>query len=109
MRHRLEPLGALVSGFGHLGDGNLHLNIYTPGDFDKRADVLGAIEPHVYEWIKARRGSISAEHGIGVMKPQFLHMSKPPPMIELMHGIKGLLDPNGILNPNKVLPRAQGA
>ena len=41
--------------------------------------MLGAIEPFVYEWVAARRGSISAEHGIGVMKPQFLHMSHPNP------------------------------
>ena len=40
------------------------------------------------------------------MKPEYLHMSKPPQMIDLMHGVKALLDPNGILNPHKVLPRA---
>lgn len=104
MRARLEAHGALVTGFGHLGDGNLHLNIYTPGRFDKDPAVLAAIEPFVYEWIAERRGSISAEHGLGVMKPAFLRMSKSESMIELMRGIKGLLDPNGILNPYKVLP-----
>ena len=56
MRARLEPHGALVSGFGHLGDGNLHLNIYTPGVFEKREAVSGAIEPFVYEWIQQRYG-----------------------------------------------------
>ena len=104
MRARLEAHGALVTGFGHLGDGNLHLNIYTPGRFNKDPAVLAAIEPFVYEWIAERRGSISAEHGLGVMKPAFLRMSKSESMIELMRGIKGLLDPNGILNPYKVLP-----
>ena len=104
MRSRLEPVGALVTGFGHLGDGNLHLNIYTPGVFEKLTAVHEAIEPFVYEWIAERRGSISAEHGIGVMKPAFLSMSKSEPMIQVMHGLKGLLDPNGILNPHKVLP-----
>ena len=108
-RARLAPLGAEVTGFGHLGDGNLHLNVYTPGVFEQRADVLGAIEPFVYEWIAARRGSISAEHGIGVMKPNYLHMSKAPPMIELMRGVKALLDPHNILNPGKVLPPAESA
>ena len=55
--------------FGHLGDGNLHLNIYTPGVFDKSTVVHEAIEPFVYEWIAERRGSISAEHGCGRLGP----------------------------------------
>jgi len=104
MRERLAPLGALVTGFGHLGDGNLHLNIYTPGRFEKDPTVLGAIEPFVYEWIAERRGSISAEHGLGLMKPAFLGMSKSEPIIDVMRGLKALLDPNAILNPYKVLP-----
>lgn len=104
MRERLDPLGAKVTGFGHLGDGNLHLNIYTPNEFKKTPAVEAAIEPFVFEWIRDRRGSISAEHGIGAMKPGFLHMSKSAPMIDVMHGIKRMLDPNGILNPGKVLP-----
>lgn len=66
--------------------------------------MLDAVEPFVYEWIAARRGSISAEHGVGVMKPPFLHMSKSEPMIGVMRGVKALLDPNNILNPGKVLP-----
>jgi D-2-hydroxyglutarate dehydrogenase len=104
MRARLQPLGAAVSGFGHLGDGNLHLNIVTPEAFDRRADVTHAIEPFVYEWIAQRRGSISAEHGVGAMKPHVLHMSKTPEMIALMRSVKALFDPRGILNPHKVLP-----
>jgi len=109
MRGRLAPLGAEVSGFGHLGDGNLHLNIHTPGVFEKREDVQAAIEPYVFEWIAERRGSISAEHGVGVMKPPFLHMSKSDGMIGVMRGIKTMLDPNNILNPLKVLPPLEAA
>jgi len=109
MRERLAPLGAEVSGFGHLGDGNLHLNIHTPGVFEKTDAVQDAIEPYVFEWIAERRGSISAEHGVGVMKPPFLHMSKSRGMIDMMRGIKTMLDPNGILNPHKVLPPLQAA
>lgn len=71
--------------------------------------MLGAIEPFVYEWIASRRGSISAEHGIGVMKPSVLHLSKPQPVINLMRDFKSLLDPNGILNPGKVLPSPLGS
>ena len=103
-RARLAPLGAETAAFGHLGDGNLHLNVHTPGRYAEDAAVLGAIEPFVYEWTSARRGSVSAEHGIGAMKPGVLHLSKPPPAVALMHGLKRLLDPNGILNPGKVLP-----
>ena len=66
--------------------------------------MLAAIEPFVYEWIRERRGSISAEHGIGVMKPHVLGMSKSEPMVDVMRGLKQLFDPNGILNPGKVLP-----
>eukprot|EP00326_Haptolina_ericina_P000810 CAMPEP_0181211666 /NCGR_PEP_ID=MMETSP1096-20121128/23921_1 /TAXON_ID=156174 ORGANISM="Chrysochromulina ericina, Strain CCMP281" /NCGR_SAMPLE_ID=MMETSP1096 /ASSEMBLY_ACC=CAM_ASM_000453 /LENGTH=378 /DNA_ID=CAMNT_0023303109 /DNA_START=842 /DNA_END=1978 /DNA_ORIENTATION=+ len=104
MRSRTAHLGAHVSGFGHLGDGNLHLNIHTPGDFEMRPDILTTVEPYVYEWIAARRGSISAEHGVGVMKPAYLHMSKSSSTIELMRRIKHSLDPHNILNPGKVLP-----
>lgn len=106
MRTRLEPHGGLVTGFGHLGDGNLHLNVCTPGRFETDAAVLGVIEPYVYEWVAARRGSISAEHGIGTMKRDVLPLSKPPAAIALMGGLKALLDPHGILNPAKVLPAA---
>ena len=103
-RARMAPHGALVSGFGHLGDGNLHLNVCTPGAFDADAAVAAAIEPWVFEYIAERRGSISAEHGVGVMKPHVLHLSKRPPVIGVMHALKRLLDPRGILNPGKVLP-----
>lgn len=71
--------------------------------------VHAAIEPYVFEWIAERRGSISAEHGVGVMKPPFLHMSKSAGMVQMMRGIKQMLDPNGILNPHKVLPPLQAA
>jgi D-2-hydroxyglutarate dehydrogenase len=104
MRGALKPLGAETVAFGHLGDGNLHLNFHTPGQFESDVAVLSAIEPRVYEWVASRRGSVSAEHGIGVMKPSVLHMSKQEPLISIMHGIKQLLDPKGILNPYKVLP-----
>tara|TARA_B110000977_G_scaffold199708_1_gene287911 strand:+ start:325 stop:1956 length:1632 start_codon:yes stop_codon:yes gene_type:complete len=91
-----------VMGYGHLGDGNLHLNISSPGGYDEQ--LLNVIEPFVYEWTSAKKGSVSAEHGIGVMKPNELVYSKPAEAIQLMKGVKKLFDPNGILNPYKVLP-----
>ena len=58
----------------------------------------------MYEWIAARRGSVSAEHGLGQMKAHAIGYSKPPEAIAMMRRLKALLDPNGILNPGKVLP-----
>jgi len=92
---------ANVVAFGHIGDGNLHLNISTPA---KSQQVFDKIEPWVFEWTREKRGSVSAEHGVGTMKPQYLHMSKSGETIALMKQLKAVMDPNGILNPYKVLP-----
>ncbi|KAF5183538.1 D-2-hydroxyglutarate dehydrogenase protein [Thalictrum thalictroides] len=100
MRIRLGQRAKVV-GYGHLGDANLHLNVSTP-EYDDT--VLAQIEPFVYEWTSNHRGSISAEHGLGLMKANKIHYSKSPETVELMISIKKLLDPNCILNPYKVLP-----
>ena len=60
------------------------------------------LEPFVYEWTQERRGSISAEHGIGALKRQHLHLSQSTVAVDLMRSVKRLLDPNGILNPDKI-------
>jgi D-2-hydroxyglutarate dehydrogenase len=91
-----------VMGYGHLGDGNLHLNVSSPGGY--HAALLSLVEPFVYEWTAAAKGSVSAEHGVGAMKPEQLAYSKPGAAIEIMRGVKAMLDPRGILNPYKVLP-----
>lgn len=90
-----------VVGYGHLGDGNLHLNV-TAEAFS--ATLLGALEPYVYEWTARQRGSVSAEHGLGFKKKDMLGYSKPPAAVLLMQQLKALLDPKGILNPYKTLP-----
>ncbi|GMH24566.1 hypothetical protein Nepgr_026409 [Nepenthes gracilis] len=100
MRMRLGH-SAKVLGFGHMGDGNLHLNISAPKYDDA---IFAQIEPFVYEWTSKHRGSISAEHGLGLMKANAIHYSKSPEAVQLMVSIKKLLDANGILNPYKVLP-----
>ncbi|RMZ79807.1 hypothetical protein DV738_g3244, partial [Chaetothyriales sp. CBS 135597] len=87
-----------VLGFGHMGDGNLHLNIVVRR-YSK--EVEQALEPWVYEWIQERQGSISAEHGLGVAKRKFIGYSKDETMVKLMQHIKNLYDPNGIMNPYK--------
>ncbi|OQV00698.1 FAD linked oxidase, domain-containing protein [Cladophialophora immunda] len=89
-----------VVGYGHMGDSNLHLNVpvrkYTK-------EVEEAIEPWVYEWIQKRRGSISAEHGLGIAKKKYIGYSRSETMLKLMKQIKELYDPNGIMNPYKYI------
>ncbi|XP_065529845.1 D-2-hydroxyglutarate dehydrogenase, mitochondrial isoform X2 [Lathamus discolor] len=100
-RARLGPSAKSVVGYGHLGDGNLHLNV-TAESYSH--SLLDAIEPFVYEWTARYNGSISAEHGLGFKKKQFIQYSKPKEAIHLMQHFKAMLDPKGILNPYKMLP-----
>jgi FAD/FMN-containing dehydrogenase len=90
-----------VLGYGHVGDGNLHLNV-SANEYDKEVEEL--IEPFIYEQVASHFGSISAEHGLGIMKPHVLHYSKDENMITTMRSIKQLFDPKGIMNPYKYLP-----
>jgi FAD/FMN-containing dehydrogenase len=79
-----------VVGYGHMGDGNLHLNVPTRR-FDK--EVERQLEPFVYEWVSRRNGSISAEHGLGIAKKPFVGYSRSDNMISLMRRIKDTFDP----------------
>lgn len=79
-----------VVGYGHLGDSNLHLNVPTRR-FDKIVEK--ALEPFVFEKVKEARGSISAEHGLGLAKAPFIRYSRSENMVGLMRRIKGLFDP----------------
>jgi D-lactate dehydrogenase (cytochrome) len=91
--------------FGHLGDGNIHYNVTQPIGAD-RATFLARwdeVNDAVFAIVAKLGGSISAEHGIGVMKRELLPGVKDPVAFELMRSFKRLLDPNGILNPGKVL------
>ena len=91
--------------FGHMGDGNLHFNFSQPAGMDGKAFMAreADINDAVYEVVLRLGGSISAEHGIGQLKALLLQRVKDPVALELMRGIKQTLDPNGILNPGKVL------
>jgi FAD/FMN-containing dehydrogenase len=98
--------GARPVPFGHLGDGNIHYNVSQPPGMD-RAIFLSyweALNAAVHEIVLDLGGSISAEHGIGRMKRDLLPHAKSPVEIELMRKIKAAFDPNGILNPGKLLP-----
>ncbi|HXL13828.1 MAG TPA: FAD-binding oxidoreductase [Bradyrhizobium sp.] len=97
--------GARPVAFGHLGDGNIHYNVSQPvgakpADFLARWHEVNAV---VFEIVLRMGGSISAEHGIGVLKRDELPGVKDKVAIELMRGLKALLDPLGIMNPGKVL------
>jgi FAD/FMN-containing dehydrogenase len=84
--------------FGHVADGNLHVSVGMAGHSVPELEI----ERAVYELVSGRRGSISAEHGIGSLKREFLHLSRSPEEIALMRTIKQAIDPNGILNPGKI-------
>lgn len=79
-----------VVGYGHMGDSNLHLNVATRS-YDKKVEK--ELEPFVYEWIAKRNGSISAEHGLGLAKKNYIGYSRSETMIKLMKQIKDLYDP----------------
>jgi FAD/FMN-containing dehydrogenase len=84
-----------------MGDSNLHIAV-SIGASDEAA--LHAVDEIIYGVVRDFSGSISAEHGIGILKRDFLHYSRSPEELALMRAIKRALDPNGILNPGKVLP-----
>jgi len=95
-----------TTGYGHIGDGNLHLNVSVPGyeDPELQQKVEKVLEPFIFEFIKEAQGSVSAEHGIGRQKAKYLAHSKTLEMIAYMQRIKSVFDPKGIMNPYKVLP-----
>ncbi len=97
--------GARVVAFGHLGDGNLHYNVSQPVGADKTAFLAKwkTVNEAVHAIVAKYEGSISAEHGIGILKRDLLAKAKDPVALSVMHAIKKTLDPNGILNPGKVL------
>jgi D-lactate dehydrogenase (cytochrome) len=97
--------GGRVCAFGHLGDGNVHYNVSQPTGAERQAflarwDEVNAL---VFAIVRKHNGSISAEHGIGVMKRDLLPDVKDPVAYDVMRSLKRMLDPQGILNPGKVL------
>lgn len=85
--------------FGHVADGNLHVSVRMSGHSIPAHDIDEAI----YSLVAKRRGSISAEHGVGLLKKEFLRYSRSPEELALMRTLKRAMDPNGILNPGKIL------
>ncbi len=100
----LPDAEALV--FGHVGDGNLHLNVLKPAAQSVASFVARAkaFDEETYALVQRFGGSVSAEHGIGLLKRDHLHFSRTPGELMMMRGIKAALDPTGMFNPGKVLP-----
>ena len=110
----LEELDALVTQaypefeiiwFGHIGDGNIHLNLLKPEqlEIEKFYKRCSKISEWVFDLVKKYGGSISAEHGIGMLKKPFLQYSRSPAELEYMKAIKRVFDPHNIMNPGKLV------
>lgn len=105
-RVKAEFEGARVIAFGHLGDGNLHFNVRPPADADAALWLeprRAAITALVHDLVTAAGGSISAEHGIGVLKRDDLARLGNPAKVTAMRAIKAALDPRNIMNPGKLV------
>lgn len=103
--------GVRASGFGHLGDGNVHFHVRAPAGVEPGrwyADDAPAVTRFVHDLVTEAGGSISAEHGIGQMKLGELSRLLPPARAHAMRAIKAALDPLGIMNPGKLVPLAPG-
>ncbi len=90
--------------FGHIGDGNVHLNILKPESLsvDEFRAQCGEVSKWVFEIVQRYGGSVSAEHGVGLLKKDYLAYSRSPLEIEIMRQIKKVFDPQGIMNPGKI-------
>ena len=91
--------------FGHIGDGNLHINILKPKDMNKEdfKKMCAAKSPTLFSQIQKFEGSISAEHGVGLIKKDYLQYSRSAEEIQLLKQIKKIFDPNLLLNPGKMI------
>ena len=93
-----------VCWFGHIGDGNLHLNILKPENLSKDEffDTCQVVNKYVFETVQKYNGSISAEHGVGMTKKPYLSYTRPETEIGYLRAIKKVFDPNGIMNTGKI-------
>jgi FAD/FMN-containing dehydrogenase len=91
--------------FGHIGDGNLHINVMKPDALDKAAFLARtkAADHDMFKLVRAHQGSISAEHGVGLLKKDYLSYSRSPAELALIRALKSALDPLNLLNPGKII------
>jgi FAD/FMN-containing dehydrogenase len=94
--------------FGHVGDGNLHVNVLKPAEMSDATfwESCKEADHTIFKTVKEFKGSISAEHGVGLLKRDFIRYTRSDAEIELMRGIKRAFDPKGIMNPGKVITPA---
>jgi FAD/FMN-containing dehydrogenase len=90
--------------FGHIGDGNLHLNILKPDSLPKEVFFRQCAEVSygIFDAVRRYHGSMSAEHGVGLLKKPYLQYSRTDVEIDFMRSIKKVFDPNNIMNPGKI-------
>jgi FAD/FMN-containing dehydrogenase len=91
--------------FGHIGDGNLHLNILKPDDLAKEVffEQCAKVSTWVFEIVEKYQGSVSAEHGVGMTKKPYLEYTRSAAEIGYMRTVKAAFDPNNIMNPGKLI------
>jgi FAD/FMN-containing dehydrogenase len=94
-----------ICNFGHIGDGNLHVNVMMPESMERAAFLAETkrADRDMFELVRAHGGSISAEHGIGLLKREFLGYSRSAEELAVMRALKQSFDPKGLLNPGKIL------
>jgi FAD/FMN-containing dehydrogenase len=105
VRQAMEEVlpGSALCVFGHLGDGNLHINVFPPPGTETTQGLWAQVNRIVYDLAVEHGGSFSAEHGIGVLRRHELMRHKDPTALELMRQVKRMLDPHNLMNPGKVL------
>src|SRR6185436_2919003 len=97
-----EATGIRTVTYGHAGDGNLHVNFLWNGE-DERPRVERSIE-QLFRDVVELRGTLSGEHGIGVLKAPYLGLEQSEALIQLQMKLKEVFDPKGLLNPGKIFP-----
>lgn len=99
-----EKYAITIVNFGHAGNGNIHVNLLVDPDDPRQLEAAEACLDEVFSLVLGLGGTLSGEHGIGLVKRDFVSREIDDPTLALMHSIKNLLDPQGILNPGKTLP-----
>jgi glycolate oxidase len=104
MERLQAEFGLPIVSFGHVGDGNLHVNLMIDNSNQAERETAGTVKRRIFELAVEMGGTISGEHGIGIMKSEFLSLALTGASIDAMKRIKQALDPNNILNPGKIFP-----
>jgi glycolate oxidase len=97
--------GIKIINFGHAGDGNIHVNIMVEKDDEERQKKALSLVKEMFQRVLDLGGTISGEHGVGLTKAEFIDMEIKKRELELMRGIKGLFDPDNVLNPGKIFKK----